>query len=99
MGVCGTSPRGKVGWVCRDEGGQCPDWEGRLGYVLFLCWTTVQRMKQGVQNPSLISAVQPCTGTPGFLGHLSPLETIKAGLSHVCAPGAPTYRTREGTSC
>lgn len=64
MGCVGWSPREKEGWasvhpqgggrVCRDDGGQCPEWEGRDGCILFLCWTTVQRMKPGVQNPFLL---------------------------------------------
>lgn len=35
-------------------------------------------------------------GRSGFGGHLSPLEAVEAGLSHVCPPGAALPGLAEG---
>lgn len=71
-----------------------------FGCVLFLCWITIQRIKQGVENPSLsFPLYNPAQGHLGFWATSPLYKTIKAGLSHVCASGLPAYRTRGRTSC
>lgn len=84
-GVWGGAPERKWAWplyipreggrVCRDDGGQCPVWEGRLWLCPVPLLDNHTEDKAGSREPlPLISTLQPCTGTPGFLGHLSPLQ-------------------------